>query len=158
MSPVRERGMFGTRQAFAFASGSCGPSKFRSINKHVTAFVLQPSLDQPHFTPRRSTFTLDHARIGHPRQHPPPFPLAKAHLCAFPRLYNTRSHTTSSNLSPTHRIPQTCLVEAVEAVVVDAAGSARPHASTLAQFRSTSTRSLRKSSQSRRRIRTTSFR
>jgi len=71
-----------------------GPSKFRGINKHVTAFVLQPSLHQPQLT-TRLTFTLDHARIGHPRQHPSPFPLATAHPSALLRLYNTRSHTTS---------------------------------------------------------------
>lgn len=143
---------------FAFASVRCGPSKFRGHQQACDSLPTFTSLQQPHLT-TRSTFALDHARIGRPRQHPSPFPLAKAHSGALSTPLYTHSHTTSrpQPLS-THHIPKTCLAEAVEALVVDAAGSARPRASILARSHSTSTRSLRKSSRSRRRTRTTSFR
>jgi hypothetical protein len=146
---------------FVFASVSCGPSKFcghQQACDSLSTFNI-PTPTSPHLT-TRSTFTLDHARIGHPRQHPPPFSLAKAHSGARYTPLHTHSHTTSHQQPLLNRrIPTKCLAEAfVEDVVVDAAGSARPRASTLAQCHSTSTRSLRKSSRSRRRTRTTSFR
>ena len=144
---------------FAFASVRCGPSKFRGHQQACDSLPTFTSLQQPHLT-TRSTFALDHARIGRPRQHPSPFPLAKAHSGALSTPLYTHSHTTSHHQPLLNRrIPTKCLAEAfVEDVVVDAAGSARPRASTLAQSHSTSTRSLRKSSRSRRRTRTTSFR